>query len=179
MASQQFTSLIRKEEYSSPVIFVLIFPPTSTISSIRKFYSMISTPLSTSLIYFRPIIKDKENHLFYFHKHNDLNLVAISKQNNNALMVFTFLHTLVSVLESYFKDAQEESVRDNFVVIYELLDEMMDNGYPQTTETKLLKGFIKTESYELKSPFSNFSKPNNASSIDAAKQISNIVSWRP
>ena len=48
-------------------------------------------------------------------------------------MVFTFLHTLVSVLESYFKDAQEESVRDNFVVIYELLDEMMDNGYPQTT----------------------------------------------
>lgn len=81
----------------------------------------------------RPIIKDKENHLFYFHKHNDLNLVAISKKNNNALMVFTFLHTLVGVLESYFKDAQEESVRDNFVVIYELLDEMMDNGYPQTT----------------------------------------------
>ena len=26
---------------------------------------------------------------------------------------------------------------------------MMDNGYPQTTEVKLLKGFIHTESYEL------------------------------
>ena len=48
-------------------------------------------------------------------------------------MVFTFLHTLVSVLENYFKDVQEESIRDNFVVVYELLDEMMDNGYPQTT----------------------------------------------
>ena len=94
-------------------------------------------------------------------------------------MVFTFLHTFVAVLESYFKTAQEESVRDNFVVIYELLDEMMDNGYPQTTEVKLLKGFIKTESYELKSPFSNFSQSNNPnSSIDAAKQISNVVSWR-
>ena len=92
-------------------------------------------------------------------------------------MVFTFLHTLVSVLESYFKDAQEESVRDNFVVIYELLDEMMDNGYPQTTEVKLLKDFIKTESYELKSPF-GLGKSNNANSIDAAKQISNVVSWR-
>lgn len=54
-------------------------------------------------------------------------------------MVFTFIHTLVSVLDSYFKCAQEESVRDNFVLIYELLDEMMDNGYPQTTEVKLLK----------------------------------------
>lgn len=92
-------------------------------------------------------------------------------------MVFSFLHTLVNVLESYFKDAQEESVRDNFVVIYELLDEMMDNGYPQTTEVKLLKGFIKTETYELKTPFTKFNK-SEATSIDAAKQISNVVSWR-
>jgi len=30
----------------------------------------------------------------------------------------------------YFKELEEESVRDNFVAIYELLDEMMDNGYP-------------------------------------------------
>lgn len=81
----------------------------------------------------RPLIKDRDNNLFYFHKHNDLNLVAISKKNNNAVMVFAFLHKLVEVLESYFKDVQEESIRDNFVIVYELLDEMMDNGYPQTT----------------------------------------------
>ena len=65
--------------------------------------------------------------------------MAISKKNNNALMIFTFLHSLVEVLKTYFKNLEEESVRDNFIVIYELLDEMMDNGYPQTTETKLLK----------------------------------------
>lgn len=70
----------------------------------------------------RPIIKDKDNHLFYFHKHNDLNLVAISKKNNNAVMVFSFLNVLVQVLENYFKDVQEESIRDNFVIVYELLD---------------------------------------------------------
>jgi hypothetical protein len=33
--------------------------------------------------------------------------VAISRKNNNAVMVFTFLHTFVNVLESYFKDVQE------------------------------------------------------------------------
>lgn len=55
---------------------------------------------------------------------------------------------------------------------------MMDNGYPQTTEIKLLKGCIKTESYELKNPFSN-SKKNEQSQIDAIKQISNVVNWRP
>ena len=37
------------------------------------------------------------------------------------------------------------------MIIYELLDEMMDNGYPQNTEYKLLKEFIKTESYSLSS----------------------------
>lgn len=42
MASPQFISSIRKEESLSLVIFVLTFPPTSTISLIRKSYSMIN-----------------------------------------------------------------------------------------------------------------------------------------
>jgi AP-1 complex subunit mu len=37
---------------------------------------------------------------------------------------------LIVNLTSYLKSLEEESVRDNFVIIYELLDEMMDNGYP-------------------------------------------------
>ena len=59
-------------------------------------------------------------------------------------MVFQFLYTFIDVLEKYLKTVEEESVRDNFVIIYELLDEMMDNGYPQSTEYKLLKEYIKT-----------------------------------
>jgi AP-1 complex subunit mu len=43
------------------------------------------------------------------------------------------------VFTEYFKELEEESIRDNFVIIYELLDEMMDFGYPQTTETKILQ----------------------------------------
>lgn len=45
----------------------------------------------------------------------------------------------VKVLQEYFKELEEESIRDNFVLIYELLDEIMDFGYPQTTESKILK----------------------------------------
>jgi AP-1 complex subunit mu len=43
------------------------------------------------------------------------------------------------VLVEYFKELEEESIRDNFVIIYELMDEMMDFGYPQTTESKILQ----------------------------------------
>ena len=45
----------------------------------------------------------------------------------------------VKVFVEYFKEMEEESIRDNFVIIYELLDELMDFGYPQTTESKILQ----------------------------------------
>lgn len=39
----------------------------------------------------------------------------------------------------------EESIRKNFTLIYELLDEMMDYGYPQITSTEMLKNCIHNE----------------------------------
>jgi AP-1 complex subunit mu len=53
----------------------------------------------------------------------------VSKRNSNAAMVYLFLNNLIEVFTDYFRELEEESIRDNFVVIYELLDEMMDNGY--------------------------------------------------
>jgi len=49
------------------------------------------------------------------------------------------------VFKSYCGKVSEESVRDNFVIIYELLDEMMDFGLPQFTEEKILKEYITQE----------------------------------
>lgn len=68
-------------------------------------------------------------------------VLAISKRNTNAAEVILFLHRLVQVLVEYFKELEEESIRDNFVIIYELLDEMMDFGFPQTTESKILQEY--------------------------------------
>lgn len=76
---------------------------------------------------------------YMFIRHNNLFLVALSRRNTNAAEILLFLHKLASVLEEYFKELEEESIRDNFVIIYELLDEMMDFGYPQTTESKILQ----------------------------------------
>lgn len=49
------------------------------------------------------------------------------------------------VFEDYFKDVEEESIRDNFVIIYELLDELVDFGYPQTTDGKILQECVDIE----------------------------------
>lgn len=46
---------------------------------------------------------------------------------------------VVQVFTEYFKELEEESIQDNFVVVYELLDELMDFGFPQTTDSKILQ----------------------------------------
>jgi len=50
----------------------------------------------------------------------------------------------VAVFTEYFGCLEEESLRDNFVLVYELLDEMMDFGYPQITETNVLKEYARS-----------------------------------
>ncbi len=50
---------------------------------------------------------------------------------------------LVDLFRSYFEGALNEgSIKRNFVLMYELLDEAMDFGFPQLTEPSSLKNFI-------------------------------------
>src|ERR1700722_6422803 len=78
---------------------------------------------------------------YLYIRHNNLYLLALTKRNTNAAEILLFLHKIVEVFTEYFKELEEESIRDNFVIIYELLDEMMDFGYPQTTESKILQEY--------------------------------------
>ena len=82
------------------------------------------------------------NRQYLYIRHNNLYLLALTKRNTNATEILLFLHKIVEVFTEYFKELEEESIRDNFVVIYELLDEMMDFGYPQTTESKILQELV-------------------------------------
>jgi len=46
----------------------------------------------------------------------------------------------------------EESIRKNFVLVYELLEEMVDFGHPQTTNTEHLKSCIHNEAVVIETP---------------------------
>eukprot|EP01084_Bolivina_argentea_P113293 201948_1 len=88
-------------------------------------------------IYSSPIIIDK-GVAFCFIKYDDIYLLAVTKSNCNTMLILNFLYKIVSVFNDYFDGLDAEVIRDNFVLIYELFDEMMDFGYPQHTEFKLL-----------------------------------------
>ena len=55
-------------------------------------------------------------------KHDNIYLVAITKSNANAALVFEFLYRLVGLGRGYFGKFDEEAVKNNFVLVYELLD---------------------------------------------------------
>jgi len=51
-------------------------------------------------------------------RHGKLFLVAITRGNANAFLILKYLHNLIEVFESYFGTVEEESIRNNFVLIY-------------------------------------------------------------
>jgi len=89
-------------------------------------------------------------------QHNNLFLTCATKHNSNIALLLMYLYRLVMVLslyvgsactffvqvfKDYFGELEEESIRDNFVVIYELMDETMDFGYPQAMDSKILREY--------------------------------------
>ncbi|KHG01625.1 AP-1 complex subunit mu-1-I [Gossypium arboreum] len=103
---------------------------------------------------------------YMFVQHSNVYLMTATRQNCNAASLLFFLHRVVDVFKHYFEELEEESLRDNFVVVYELLDEIMDFGYPQYTEAKILSEFIKTDAYRMEVT----QRPPMA--------VTNAVSWR-
>jgi AP-2 complex subunit mu-1 len=82
---------------------------------------------------------------FMFIQHGNMYMVAVSEGNAQVALTFQFLHELVNVLKSYFGDFSEDSIRNNFVLIYELLDEVLDYGFPQNCNPDVLKMYITQE----------------------------------
>ena len=49
----------------------------------------------------------------------------------------------MDIFEDYFSVCNESTLKENYVLVYELLDEMLDNGFPLATEVNILKELIR------------------------------------
>eukprot|EP01118_Nematostelium_gracile_P011432 TRINITY_DN404_c0_g1_i1.p1 TRINITY_DN404_c0_g1~~TRINITY_DN404_c0_g1_i1.p1 ORF type:complete len:443 (-),score=141.13 TRINITY_DN404_c0_g1_i1:73-1401(-) len=132
----------------------------------QRFYALMLDAEEEQL---KPIIHDDGISYVYI-KHNNLYLLLVTDNNADATMLLTFLYKVLGVFTDYFKEVEEESIRDNFTIVYELLDEMMDYGFPQTTESQLLQEFITQESHKL-----DLSK----NEVHVPGQLTGAVNWRP
>ncbi|CAG9466869.1 unnamed protein product [Pedinophyceae sp. YPF-701] len=111
---------------------------------------------------------------------NDVYIMCATKTNSNAMLSFRFMRGLCDVLRSYFGDSFcQRHVEAGFLLIYELMDEMSDFGYPQVVDPSVLKGYIlqKNVLADLLS-----SKRKEAEQQDKANharmQVTGAVGWR-
>lgn len=105
---------------------------------------------------------------FVYIKYNNLYLCAATCRNSNVALIVAFLYKVASIFKDYFGIVDEESIRANFVCIYELLDETMDHGVPQSLDSVILRSFITQEGNRMK---------DDAKSIPPVA-LTNAVSWR-
>jgi AP-1 complex subunit mu len=105
---------------------------------------------------------------FVYVQHSNLYLVGVTCKNSNVALILTYLYQLAALFQDYFTTLNEESIRDNFVIIYELLDETMDHGLPQSLDSTILRQFITQEGNRMADD--SKSKPPVA--------LTNAVSWR-
>lgn len=60
------------------------------------------------------------------------------------LLVIEFLHRVADIFCEYFGSPVDESaIKDNFSTVYQLLEEMVDHGWPLTTEPNALQAMIR------------------------------------
>ncbi|TFK23457.1 clathrin adaptor, mu subunit [Coprinopsis marcescibilis] len=95
----------------------------------------------------------------FFHvRINNLYVVAVTKMNANAALVFEFCYRFINICKAYFGKIDEESIKNNFTLVYELIDEICDFGFPQNSEIDALKSYITTESVVAHTPAEESSK---------------------
>ena len=62
-------------------------------------------------------------------------------QRSRHTYIHIYIHTTTPQTQTseYFGGLDDGAIKDNFSTVYQLLEEMMDNGYPLTTEPNALK----------------------------------------
>ncbi|RHY27062.1 hypothetical protein DYB32_007077 [Aphanomyces invadans] len=89
-----------------------------------------------------PPIISTGNHYLISAFREDLFVLAVITNETSPLFVIEFLHRVVAVFREYFGKFEESVIKDNFSTVYQLLEEMLDNGYPLTTEPNALKAMV-------------------------------------
>ena len=92
-------------------------------------------------------------------KRNGLYFVGTTTQNISPSYVFDVILNLIRVIKDYCGILSEESIRKNFVLVYELIDEMIDYGHAQSTSTEQVKPYIVNEPILIDNSTFSF-KPN-------------------
>jgi AP-3 complex subunit mu len=79
-----------------------------------------------------PVVATSKYYLVSIYR-QEMFLLVTSTGETNPLSAMEFLHRVFDIMEEYFGTVEEATIKENFATVYQLLEEMMDFGYPLTT----------------------------------------------
>lgn len=100
--------------------------------------------------------------------------ILTSKELVSPSFVFDALFRTIKIFRDYLGVLNEEGIRKNFVLIYEILDELFDYGYPQIMATEVVKEFVVNEAIVIAKPAAG-----SKSSIWNSNTVSSTAITRP
>ncbi|XP_072005985.1 AP-4 complex subunit mu-1 isoform X2 [Engystomops pustulosus] len=92
-----------------------------------------------------PVVMEHDGGHFLHTRQRGLYFVISVRPDDSPFMYLDLLNRLAALIRDYCGDLSEDVIRLNFALIYELLDEILDYGYIQTTSTDVLKNFIQSD----------------------------------
>eukprot|EP01138_Halocafeteria_seosinensis_P004514 gb/GECG01004617.1/.p1 GENE.gb/GECG01004617.1/~~gb/GECG01004617.1/.p1 ORF type:complete len:329 (+),score=31.08 gb/GECG01004617.1/:1-987(+) len=94
-----------------------------------------------------PVLPATRHFLVNVYRYN-MFFVGVLVGDMSSLFVVELLHRIVDTLEHYLDfNVSEKTIRRQFSVVYQLLEEMVDNGYPMITEPNALRTMIKPPTF--------------------------------
>ncbi|KAK2193926.1 hypothetical protein NP493_6g10001 [Ridgeia piscesae] len=123
-----------------------------------------------------PVITTPHHYLINIYR-NQLYVIAVVMTEVPPLFVIEFLHRVIDTFEDYFTECTESTIKDNYVIVYELLDEMLDDGYPAVMEPNVLREIIKPPSLLRKLQDQIMGESTSVSEVLPTGQLSNVP-WR-
>lgn len=146
-AGQMISSLFALN-LSGEVIIEKQFREKIPRSSLEDFWSMYIAPI--------PVIEDAPSVIQYSRfafihiLRNNVVLLGITTQEVPPMLVIEVLSMIGNTISAYLKELTEDSLRENFSVVYQLLEELIQNGYPLTTELHVLEELVPPPTLENK-----------------------------
>ena len=81
---------------------------------------------------------------------NGVVFMAVSPKEVPPMFNLEILNLLNITLVNYLKEVTEETLRESFSLVYQLLEEVLDNGYPLTSEQHVLEDLVPPPTLENK-----------------------------
>ncbi|KAI0092541.1 clathrin adaptor mu subunit [Irpex rosettiformis] len=152
--------------------------PLLHIDALKTALNKAARPADVDPVIYVPSLQHEIPSACCHFKHGDLRFLCPVSGDMDPLYVFAFLRTFVDILREYLGSISAESLKDNFDVVYQLLEETLDaSGHPSTTYPNALRDIVLPPSL-LQKILSAAGVNGLASSSSSTHPFASPIPWR-